>query len=49
MPKLYAAQDTKHPLGLHLLALRSAIKSNYAFGRAVRRQIDIDGQHARES
>ncbi len=35
-------------LGLQLLALRSAIKSNYAFGRAVRRQFDIDGQHACE-
>ncbi|WP_425904741.1 hypothetical protein [Nitrobacter sp. TKz-YC02] len=35
-------------LGLQLLALRSAIKSNCAFGRAVRRQFDIDGQHACE-
>jgi hypothetical protein len=35
-------------LGLELLALRSAIKSNYAFGRAVRRQFDIDGQHSCE-
>jgi hypothetical protein len=35
-------------LGLELLELRSEIKSNYAFGRAVRRQFDIDGQHACE-
>lgn len=35
-------------LGLELLALRSALKSNYAFGRAVRRQFDIDNQHAGE-
>jgi hypothetical protein len=35
-------------VGLKLLALRSTIKSNYAFGRQVRRQFDIDGQHACE-
>jgi hypothetical protein len=35
-------------LGLDLLALRATIKSNYAFGRAVRRQFDIDGQHCCE-
>ncbi|WP_425907614.1 hypothetical protein [Nitrobacter sp. TKz-YC02] len=35
-------------LGLQLLALRSANKSNGAFGRAVRRQFDIDGQQACE-
>ena len=35
-------------LGLQLLALRSTNKSNCAFGRAVRRQFDIDGQHAGE-
>lgn len=35
-------------LGVELLALRSAIKSNATFGRAVRRQFDVDGQHACE-
>jgi hypothetical protein len=35
-------------LGLKLLALRSTNKSNCTFGRAVRRQFDIDGQHACE-
>jgi hypothetical protein len=35
-------------LGLDLLALRSTHKSNCAFGR-VRRQFDVDGQHACET
>jgi hypothetical protein len=35
-------------LGLELLALRSTMKSNYAFGRQVRRQFDVDGRHACE-
>jgi hypothetical protein len=35
-------------LGLELLALRSSIKGNCAFGRQVRRRFDIDGQHACE-
>ncbi len=35
-------------LGLELLALRSTIKGNCAFGRQVRRQFDVDGQHACE-
>ena len=34
--------------GLELLALRSAIKGNCAFGRQVRRRFDIDAQHACE-
>jgi hypothetical protein len=33
-------------LGLELLKLRSTIKGNCAFGRLVRRQFDIDAQHA---
>jgi hypothetical protein len=35
-------------VGLELLVLRSTIKGNCAFGRAVRRQFDIDGQFACE-
>lgn len=35
-------------LGLELLALRSAIKGNTAFGHAVRHRFDVDGQHACE-
>jgi hypothetical protein len=36
-------------VGLELLALRSTIKGNCAFGRQVRRRFDIDGQHACET
>jgi hypothetical protein len=35
-------------LGLELMALRSAIKGNSAFGRQMRRQFDVDAQHAAE-
>jgi hypothetical protein len=35
-------------LGLDLLELRSAIKSNGAFGHAVRHRFNVDGQHACE-
>jgi propanediol dehydratase large subunit len=35
-------------LGVELLALRSTIKSNRAFGRQVRAKFDIDAQHASE-
>jgi hypothetical protein len=35
-------------LGLELLALRSTIKGNAAFGHAVRHRFDVDGQHACE-
>jgi hypothetical protein len=36
-------------LGVELIALRSTIKSNYAFGQVRRRQFDIDGQQACEN
>jgi hypothetical protein len=35
-------------IGMKLLALRATIKGNCAFGRAVRRQFDIDAQDAAE-
>jgi hypothetical protein len=36
-------------LGLELLALRSTIRSNAAFGHAVRHRFNVDGQHACEA
>ena len=43
-----AGVEANVALGAQLVALRSTIKSNCAFGRQVRRRFDIDGQQACE-